>query len=211
MKVWLFEVTMNIGLAGDPVSDNVNIGFGLFGHGKIMRGQLRIQFISTCHFPGSHIRHIQSRKKVTKKFELWMVAEPLFLHQLTKKGRLDVYAAQDVKRLQYIDEKWCNRRAKYQVMVKWWIDIFNLKNQNQALFVGGKDLCGPVTNTLEEMASTSNWGVEGSLMGGIILKFARIGHWPLHPSKSNTASPYKLHSSTQLLLFTFIHSIAVKK
>ena len=89
-------------------------------------------------------------------------------------------------------------------MVKRWIDIFDLKNQ--ALFVGGKDLCGPVTNTLEEMASTSNWGVDGSLMGGIILKFARIGHWPLHPSKSNTASPYKLHSSTQLILFTFISS-----
>ena len=67
-------------------------------------------------------------------------------------------------------------------------------------------MCGPVTNTLEEMASTSNWGVDGPLMGGIILKFARIGHWPLHPSKSNTASPYKLHSSTQLILFTFISS-----
>ena len=85
------------------------------------------------------------------------------------------------------------------------IDIFDLTNQ--ALFVGGKDLCGPVTNTLEEMAATSNWGGNGSLMGGIILKFARIGHWPLHPSKSNTASPYKLHSSTQLILFTFIRSI----
>ena len=59
----MFEMTLNIGLAGDPVSDNVNIDFGLFGHGKIMRCQLHIQFISTCHLPGSHIRHIQSRKR----------------------------------------------------------------------------------------------------------------------------------------------------